>query len=167
MEFEKKDELCKSGNFILNNAKYSSDNTDEWYTTYDTIAEEVAHYQEQFRGKVVLCNCDDPYASNFCYYFLRHFNQLGLKKLICTSYAGSKIEQIQDDNQLTLNLFDSNGDTVLLNQGYVLTVSKMPGKAGEEVSDEIIKKVLEDKKSVRKLLGTGDFRSDECIKYLK
>lgn len=164
---QKKDDLRKSGNSILNNAKYSSDNTDEWYTTYDTIAEEVAHYQEQFRGKVVLCNCDDPYTSNFCYYFLRHFNQLKLKKLICTSYAGSKIDQIHDDNQLKLNLFDSDGDKLRLNQGYVLTVSQMPGKAGEEVSDEIIGKVLEDKKVVRKLLGTGDFCSDECIKFLK
>ena len=79
------DDASKSkGNAILNNAKYSSDNTDEWYTTYDTIAEELSHYKEQFRDKVVLCNCDDPYESNFCYYFLKHFNQLRLKKLICT-----------------------------------------------------------------------------------
>lgn len=164
---QKKDELHKSGNAILNNAKYSLDNTDEWYTTYDTIAEEVSHYQEQFRGKIVLCNCDDPYVSNFCYYFLRHFNQLRLKKLICTSYAGSKIDQSQDDNQLAFNLFDSDGDSILLNQGYVLSVSKVPGKAGEEVSDETIKQVLANKQVVRKLLGSGDFRSDECIKYLE
>lgn len=162
-----KDTLHRMGNTILNNAKYSSDNTDEWYTTYETIAEEVSHYKKQFKGKIVLCNCDDPYESNFCYYFLRHFNQLGLKKLICTSYAGSKIDQIQNDNQLTFNLFDSDGDPVLLNQGYVLTVSHMPGKAEDEVSDEIIQKVLQDKKVVTKLLGNGDFRSDECVKYLK
>ena len=31
--------LPKGGNSILNNAKYSSANTDEWYTTYETIAE--------------------------------------------------------------------------------------------------------------------------------
>ena len=162
-----KDALHKTGNYILNNAKYSSDNTDEWYTTYETIAEEVAHYKNQFSNKIVLCNCDDPYVSNFCYYFLKHFNQLNLKKLICTSFAGSKIDQIQDDNQLVLNLFDSDGDPVFLNRGYVLTVSQMPGEPGNEVSDEVIKKVLKDKKAVRKLSGTGDFRSDECIKYLK
>lgn len=161
------EEARKSGNSILNNAKYSLDNTDEWYTTYDTIAEELSHYQEQFRGKVVLCNCDNPYESNFCYYFLRHFNQLRLKKLICTSYAGSKVDQIQENVQLTLNLFDTDGETVLLNQGYVLIVSKMPGKIGEEVSDDTIKKVLESKDVVKKLVGTGDFRSDECIEYLK
>ena len=171
METEKKDikqaELNKKGNSILNSAKYSSENTDEWYTTYETIAEEMAHYQDQFKGKVVLCNCDDPYESNFCYYFLRHFNQLRLKKLICTSYAGSKIDQIHENVQLSLNLYDSDGDPVLLNQGYVMTVTKVPGKAGEEVSDETIKTVLEKKNVVRKLLGTGDFRSEECIAYLK
>ena len=106
----KDQETNKNGNSILNNAKYSADNTDEWYTTYDTIAEELAHYQNQFRDKVVLCNCDDPFESNFCYYFLRHFNKLRLKKLICTSYAGSKIDQIQDNVQLSLNLHDEEGN---------------------------------------------------------
>ena len=159
--------IYKIGNSILNHAKYSSDNTDEWYTPYHIIAEELSHYKEQFKEKIVLCNCDNPYESNFCYYFLRHFNQLGLKKLICTSYAGSKIEQMQDNFQLTLNLFDGNNKPVILNQGYVLTISTMPGKHGEEISDEIIKKVLRSKNGVKKLLGTGDFRSDECIKYLK
>ena len=159
--------IYKIGNSVLNHAKYSSHNTDEWYTPYNIIAEELSHYKEQFKEKIVLCNCDNPYESNFCYYFLRHFNQLGLKKLICTSYAGSKIEQMQDNFQLTLNLFDGNNKPVILNQGYVLTISTMPGKHGEEISDEIIKKVLRSKNGVKKLLGTGDFRSDECIKYLK
>ena len=44
-----------SSNSILNNAKYSAD-TDEWYTTYETIAEELAHYEGKFKGKIVLCN---------------------------------------------------------------------------------------------------------------
>ena len=64
-----------NGNTILNSAKYSSDNTDEWYTTYETIAEEIEHYADQFKGKIVLCNCDDPFESNFCYYFLKNFNE--------------------------------------------------------------------------------------------
>lgn len=171
MTIEKKgqnqESQSKIGNSTLNSAKYSSDNTDEWYTTYETIAEELAHYQEQFKGKVVLCNCDDPYESNFCYYFLRHFNQLQLKKLICTSYAGSKVDQIHDNVQLTLNLVDSDGIPILMGQGYVLSVSKMPGKKGEEVSDDVITKVLTRKNTVKRLKGTGDFRSDECIEYLK
>ena len=55
--------INKTGNSILNNAKYSADNTDEWYTTYETIAEELSHYKNQFIDKVVLCNCDDPFES--------------------------------------------------------------------------------------------------------
>lgn len=157
----------RNGNSTLNSAKYSSANTDEWYTTYDTIAEELSHYKNQFKGKIVLCNCDDPYESNFCYYFLRHFNQLNLKKLICTSYAGSKIDKIHENIQLTLKLVDDYGEPVLVGQGYVLTVSKMPGNIGDEVSDEVIAEVLTKKNTVKRLHGNGDFRSEECIEYLK
>ena len=160
-------ENSKRGNSILNTAKYSSENTDEWYTTYETIAEEIAHYEDSFSGKTVLCNCDDPYESNFCYFFLRNYNRLKLKKLICTSYAGSKIDQIQDNVQLSLDLFFENGEPVMVGQGYVLIVTKMPGNKGEEVDDETIKKVLSRKNTVKRLKGSGDFRSEECIKYLR
>ena len=159
--------LPKGGNSILNNAKYSSANTDEWYTTYETIAEELVHYREQFRNKVVLCNCDDPYESNFCYYFLKHFNQLQLKKLICTSYAGSKITQIQANSKLSVNTKNVKGKNKYSKNGYVLIVTEMPGKNGEEVSDEIIKTVIEKEGTINKLNGSGDFCSDECIEYLK
>lgn len=165
-EIERKP-LPKGGNSILNNAKYSSANTDEWYTTYETIAEELAHYQEQFRNKIVLCNCDDPYESNFCYYFLKHFNQLQLKKLICTSYAGSKITQIQANSKLSVKTKGVKGKNKYAKNGYVLIVTEMPGKHGEEVSDEIIKTVIEKKGTIEKLKGSGDFSSDECIEYLK
>ena len=163
---KKVDDLYKKGNSILNSAKYSSDNTDEWYTTYETIAEEVSHYKEQFRGKIVLCNCDDPYESNFCCYFLRHFNQFKVKKLICTSYAGSKIDQISNIN-MSLELSDDSGEPVVHNQGYVFIISNMPGEEDEEVSDDAIKKVLKEKGVVKKLMGSGDFRTEECINYLK
>ena len=156
-----------SDNSILNSAKYSSANTDEWYTTYETIAEELAHYEDEFRGKSVLCNCDDPFESNFCYYFLRNFNKLQLKKLVCTSYSESKIDQIQEDGQLSLDLYYENGEPVKIGQGYVLSVSKVPGKKGKEIGDETIKEVLSRKNTVKRLKGNGDFRSEECIEYLK
>ena len=159
--------LPKGGNSILNNAKYSSANTDEWYTTYETIAEELEHYREQFRNKVVLCNCDDPYESNFCYYFLKHFNQFQLKKLICTSYAGSKITQIQANSKLSANTKNVKDKNKYSKNGYVLIVTEMPGKDGEEISDEIIKTVIEKEGIINKLNGSGDFSSDECIEYLK
>ncbi len=155
------------GNAILNTAKYSADNTDEWYTTYETIAEELAHYERQFYGKIVLCNCDDPFESNFCYFFLRNFNKLRLKKLICTSYGSSKIESIKENVQLSIPLFFEDGTVASPSHGYVLIVSNMPGKAGEEVDDSVITQVLSKKGAVKKLNGTGDFRSPECVEYLK
>ena len=157
----------RNGNSILNNAKYSSSNTDEWYTTYETIADELQHYKTQFKGKTVLCNCDDPFESNFTYYFLRHFNQLQLKKLICTSFAGSKIDQIHDNCPVQLKLFDEDNEELSVGQGYVLIVSKMPGEATAEIDDDTIKSVLDKKGVVKKLKGSGDFRSEECISYLK
>lgn len=68
------------GNSVLNKAKYSCNNTDEWYTDYSTIEKELVHYEPQFCGKKVLCNCDDPYESAFAKYFLKNFNNLQLKK---------------------------------------------------------------------------------------
>lgn len=155
------------GNSVLNSAKYSSSNTDEWYTTYETIAEELKHYTNQFAGKVVLCNCDDPYVSNFCYYFLKNFNVLRLKKLICTSYANSEIQYKKNEYQVTLNMLFPFENVGILEQGNILMVSNMPGKNGEEISDDIIKSVLLKKGTIRKLKGSGDFRSSECIEYLK
>ena len=105
---------------------YMADNTnlqaaknlkdDEFYTTYESIVEELSHYSSHFEGKVILCNCDDPYESNFCKYFLRNFNVLGLKRLICTSYLGSKVIATQ------LDLFDQSNELRIDNHGYVLDV---------------------------------------------
>lgn len=155
-----------SGNSILNSTKYSSKNTDEWYTTYETIAEEMKHYTGQFYGKSVLCNCDDPFESNFCYYFMKNFNILQLEKLVCTSYAGSKIDKIKDNIKMTLDLYFDNGEPVTVGQGYVLIITKISGKVGEAVDDITIKNILSKKGVVKKLKGNGDFRSEECIKYI-
>ncbi len=63
---------------------------DEFYTQLDDIAEEVRHYAEHFRGKVVLCNCDDPRISNFFHYFSHNFERLGLRKLVATCYRSQE-----------------------------------------------------------------------------
>lgn len=77
----------------LNSAKVAK--KDEFYTQYIDIQKEVEAYLEfdenTFRGKVVYCNCDDPFESNFFKYFAANFNKLGLKKLITASYDGSPI----------------------------------------------------------------------------
>ena len=105
------------GNSILNKAKYS-ENTDEWYTAYKTVEEEVNHYTTHFYNKTVLCNCDDPYASAFSRYFLKNFNVLKLKKLICTSYIGSRIVE-------NVRILDENNSKLNKKQAYVMEVEKI------------------------------------------
>jgi hypothetical protein len=68
---------------------------DEFYTRYEDIEKEVENYREFFAGKVVFCNCDDPYiegdekkSSAFAVYFYKNFQKLKLKKLICLHYSG-------------------------------------------------------------------------------
>ena len=97
--------INKTGNSILNNAKYSADNTDEWYTTYETIAEELSHYKNQFIDKVVLCNCDDPFESNY---------QLAI-------YQASSAKTRAQKNARLAGVFD---------RLYALTSVREPGYAG-------------------------------------
>lgn len=87
---------------------------DEFYTMYDTIENEISYYSEQFRDKVVYCNCDDPIESNFTKYFTNNFIRLGLKKLISTSYNpnenGRGTLYIYDGNIPYVEQLKSNGD---------------------------------------------------------
>jgi len=87
----------KSLNQSLGKAKAAKQ--DEFYTQYVDIQKEVEAYLEfdpdTFRSKVVYCNCDDPFESNFFMYFAANFNKLALKKLITTSYDGSPIAGAQ------------------------------------------------------------------------
>ena len=64
-----------AGNSNLHMSKAGK--TDEFYTQLSTIEEELRHYRKYFKGKTVLCNCDDPYESNFFKYFALNFNALG------------------------------------------------------------------------------------------
>lgn len=89
----------------LNAAKVAK--KDEFYTQLSDIERELQHYWQHFHGKVVLCNCDDPYESNFFKYFALRFNQLGLKKLICTCYDGSPVQGTE-----LIFRFDGEGDEV-------------------------------------------------------
>ncbi|MCR4610979.1 MAG: adenine-specific methyltransferase EcoRI family protein, partial [Lachnospiraceae bacterium] len=135
---------------------------DEFYTSYDDIQLEINHYEDKFKGKTVLCNCDDPFESNFCKFFLRNFNYLGLKRLICTSYSTSPVIGRQ------LTLFDLMDEPVIMGNGYVMDIKEVPMANGRGISDEDIDNLLKSKKrGVKKLKGDGDFRSDECIEYLK
>ena len=138
-------------NTNLHKAKRCKD--DEFYTTYETIENELVHYAEQFKNKTVLCNCDNPYTSNFSKYFLQNFNSLGLKRLICTSF--SHFESVQP------SLFESTNNNN--SKGYLLDVSKIKKS---DFTSETISEFLLSKQYVKELNGNGDFRSSECIDYL-
>ncbi len=148
------------GNSILNKAKSAKDN-DEFYTTYETVEKEVSHYTDEFRNKVVLCNCDDPFESNFSKYFIKNFNSLGLKKLICTSYSSSRV--LATDS----NLVDENGEPLSNDNGYVLVLSKVAKALTNDSTDAEVHDYIKEIQAVKKLNGNGDFRSAECVDYLK
>lgn len=148
-----------AGNTILNKAKHSN-NTDEWYTDYKTVYEELAHYTHHFAGKIVLCNCDDPHESAFTKYFLKHFNVLNLRKLICTSYTSSRIVG-------TIDLLDNDGVKLSNKVAYVLEVENVLTNSNGPLSDIEILNVLKKKGNIKQLKGDGDFLSEECVEYLK
>lgn len=109
---------------------------DEFYTQYEDIQSELNHYGDKFRGKTVLCNCDDPFESNFCKFFLRNFNYLGLRRLICTSYSTSPVVGRQ------MTLFDWVEEPVTAGYGYVMDISEVPMANGRGVSNDDIDRLL-------------------------
>lgn len=144
----------------LNAAK--SAKKDEFYTQLADIERELQHYWQHFRGKTVLCNCDDPYESNFFKYFALRFNQLGLKKLICTCYNGSPVQ----GNELIIRFeeFDEEPKKVAY-KVEITEVCDMNGDGAVDLSD--VRYLLQNDKNVLSILQTGDFRSEECIELLK
>lgn len=64
---------------------------DEFYTLYSTVENELKYYGDYFHGKVVYCNCDNPYESNFVKYFVNNFERLGIRRLIATCYSESGV----------------------------------------------------------------------------
>ena len=137
---------------------------DEYYTQLSDIETEMRHYKKQFRDKVIFCNCDDPYESNFFKYFAMNFNFLGLKKLIATCYVGSPIANKQ------LSLFDDEPEerkiTRTPHKIVIEEVKDYNGDGAIDLAD--VKYLLRNKKNaLTKLKGDGDFRSPECIDILK
>ena len=141
--------------------KASKAKKDEFYTDYDVIQSELNYYEDKFASKTVLCNCDDPFESNFAKFFLRNFNYLKLKRLICTSYAGSPVTGTR------LSLVDDYNEPVSSQHGYVLDITNVPMSNGRGVSDADITTLLHQKGTVKQLRGNGDYASDECLNYLK
>lgn len=151
-----------AGNAGLGAAKTAK--KDEFYTQLSDIEKEMRHYRRHFRGKTVLCNCDDPFESNFFKFFVLNFQRLGLKKLIATCYAGSPITGSQ------LSLFDVlGGDESNRGKPYkavVTTVYDATGDGGVDMLD-VAELFKSGENELTELEGDGDFRSPECLELLK
>ncbi len=136
---------------------------DEFYTQLDDISYELKHYRQHFRDKVVLCNCDDPYESNFFKYFALNFNLLGLKKLIATCYDGSPVL----GNELLLDFGETTDDPKKI--AYKVEISEVKDYNGDGAVNlaDVRYLMQNDKNVISTLKGNGDFRSQECIELLK
>lgn len=126
-------------NSPLNKSRVS--NHDEFYTLIKDIEKELSHYGEHFENKTIYCNCDNPYESNFAKYFVIHFNEFKLKKLIITGY--------NCENNRT---------------AYKAVVTKVNI---DECSIDDISSVYNNPCNEIFEINSGDFRSKECQNFLK
>lgn len=144
---------------------------DEFYTRLEDIEDELRHYAKHFEGKTVLCDCDDPFESNFFKYFALNFNHLGLKRLVCTCYSGSPMA----GGEFQPSLFADDADPITgrHRRAYkaVLThVDDMTGDGGIGMED--VRGILDGEGNALSELhgdgvyGAGDFRSRECLDLL-
>lgn len=146
--------------------KANKNKKDEFYTQLADIEAELKHYRKHFINKVVFCNCDDPYESNFFKYFAMNFNYLGLKKLIATCYRGSPVVYTQ------LSWFgDENTVSVIENEKrpYKIEITEVVDTNGDGTIDlsDVEYLLRSNKNSLSLLQGDGDFRSEECIALLQ
>ena len=125
----------------LNAAKEAK--KDEFYTQLEDINNELRHYRDHFKGKTVLCNCDDPRVSNFFTYFAYNFEFLGLKRLITTCYKNQDMDLFSQNKSEQAIYLIYDGD-----------------KNGNNIPDP-------EEIGIHPLKGDGDFRSKECIELLK
>jgi hypothetical protein len=141
---------------VLNKAKRQKE--DEFYTQLSDIEREIKHYKKHFKGKIVFCNCDDPETSNFYYYFVSNFEELGLKKLITTHFEIDKASymleyeggaNVQGEKETVVKRAIKLGRKKPLKQNYE------QGEQGSLFEDEPVRSY------------SGDFRSPECIELLK
>lgn len=152
-----------AGNKSLNAAAAAKQ--DEFYTQISDIEKELRHYRKHFAGKTILCNCDDPFESNFFKYFVLNFNRLGLAKLIATCYSGSPIVYTQ------MNLFGDPEEVVQAEREkkpYKVEVTQVYDTTGDGGVDmlDVAELFRTGKNSLDLLEGDGDFRSPECLALL-
>lgn len=138
---------------------------DEFYTQLPDIEAELRHYRPHFKGRTVLCNCDDPFESNFFKYFAMNFRRLGLKKLIASCYTGSPI---QGQELPLFELEGMSGSETEAKRPYKIEITEIPDANGDGAVDlSDVEHLLQNDANVLSVLeGNGDFRSPECISLL-
>lgn len=140
--------MVKNSN--LNAAKTAKN--DEFYTQLTDIEKELRHCRKHFKSKTVICNCDDPFESNFFKYFVLNFNRLKLKKLIATCYEGSAVAEYRNGKAKPY-------------KAVVTIVHDTTGDGGIDMED--VRNLFElGENELTELKGDGDFRSEECLKLL-
>ena len=179
--------MSRNGNSNLHDS--SINKQDEFYTNLQLIEDELKHYRAHFKGKRVLCNCDDPYESNFFKYFAMNFNALGLKSLTATCYAASPFAQMELDlfgdggpDKAGPSRCETQGKAALRRgrilvggdhraprrQPYKIVITEVKDENGDgriDLAD--VEWLIKNKKNVlTKLKGDGDFRSQECVALL-
>lgn len=117
--------------------KAFADRNDEFYTRYEDIEKELLHYSAFLKDKIIYCNCDNPFKSNFVKYFKDNFRRLHLKKLVATCYNG--LEQYTQ-----LSLFEE------------IEEQDTPYYYEYDGKNEIC----------YRLEQNGDFKGEECLKIL-
>ncbi|MDR1855790.1 MAG: adenine-specific methyltransferase EcoRI family protein [Desulfovibrio sp.] len=158
--------------YALNAAKQAA--SDEFYTLLKDIKKELQNYKEIFFGKTILCNCDDPYESNFFKFFVMHFNDYNIKKLIATSYKippftwkALPLECISGKEY-----FASADKTIKYKQRgipYKVEVNKISDVSYVDTIEniDVDSLIRNESNAITKLNGDGDFRSEEYICILE
>ena len=123
--------------------KARSAKKDEFYTQYRDIEQELKYYKDHFKGKTVICNCDDPRCSNFFKYFTVNFEWLELKRVIATCYKSQDADLFSKQDSEKAIWVEYTGD-----------------KNGNRYPDP-------EEMTIHEFTGDGDFRSEECIELLK
>ena len=159
--YQKERYVLMSKNTNLHQAK--SARCDEFFTKKECIEAEIKYYWNHFKGKIVYCNCDDPYESEFFKYFMIRFEMLGLKGLYATCYEGSQMSQHQ------LQLFEDEeykGIPYKI-EIYQEDIDQLKKEHDGTLSQETIKIYIKKHKKAKRLKGNGSFDSPECLKLLE
>ena len=157
--------MTKSLNKNLQQSKKNKN--DEFYTQLNDIENELKHYKDHFKNRVVYCNCDDPRVSHFFQYFSFNLEHLKLKKLITSCYKNKNpdlFSKNEIEKAVYLEYKREDKKNLVSYPEYMKSLDKIPLYKGDKNNPNIPKP---EDIGIVDLEGDGDFRSQECIELLK